>query len=125
MSMKKYNTEEERKAAKAAAYKKWYNSHLEYNKERDRKRNIEEKEKKSEYNKKYRAAHKEYYKEYMKKWEQDHKEERREYAKLRDNSVHNKTRRATINKRANAISKTVIIDNILSNWVLFSVKILA
>ena len=103
--MKKYNTEEERKAAKKAAYKKWYLSHLEYNKERGHKRNIEEREKRSEYNKKYRAEHKEYYQEYMKKWEHEHKEERKEYAKSRDNSVSNNRRRATMDRKANALSQ--------------------
>ena len=103
--MKKYNTEEERKAAKKAAYEKWRASHLEQERERYRRKNAERKEQIKEYNKKYRAEHKDYYREYMKKWEQDHKEERRAYAKARDCSVHNKARRATLERRANAISQ--------------------
>ena len=100
-----YYTEEEKKAAKKAAYKKWRESHLEQERERNRKYNATRKEHIKEYNKKYRAEHKEYYQEYMKKWEEEHKDERKAYAKSRDNSVHNRVRRSTITRRANALSQ--------------------
>lgn len=103
--MKKYHTEEEKKAAKKAAYKKWLESHKEQERERAKRRHVEEKDKISEYNKKYRAEHKDYFREYMKNWEREHKEERKQYAKARDNSIANNKRRATISKRANALSQ--------------------
>ncbi len=103
--MRKYNTEEEKKAAKKAAYKKWRESHLEQERERNRRKNAARREETKEYNKKYRAEHKEYYREYMKKWEQEHKEERKLYAKTRGYDKYNKVRRASIVKRANALSQ--------------------
>ena len=103
--MKKYKTEEERKAAKKAAYRKWFESHREQEKERNRKYNATRKESMKEYNKKYRAEHKEYYQEYMKKWELEHKEERKAYAQEKKRWLaYNKTRRTTESNRAHALS---------------------
>jgi len=105
--MRKYYTEEEKKAAKKAAYEKWRASHIEQERARHRANNSKKKEAKKEYNKKYRAEHKEYYQEYMKKWEQDHKEERKAYQKARGDyySTLNKQRRASAGRRANALSQ--------------------
>lgn len=103
--MRKYYTEEEKKAAKKAAYKKWRESHLEQERERSRKKNAERKEWRKEYNRQYRAGHKDYYQEYMKKWVEEHKDERREYFASRDNSIQNKKRRQTRHKRATALSQ--------------------
>ena len=104
--MRKYNTEEEKKAAKKAAYKKWRESHLEQERERSRKKNAERKEWMKEYNRQYRKEHKEYYQDYMQKWEEDHKEERMEYRRNRHGwDAANKRRRTSIDRRANALSQ--------------------
>lgn len=63
--MKKYNTEEERKAAKKESWRKWYEAN---------------KEQRAEYHKQWRENNPDYHKEYSKEWHQEHPEyERQRY----------------------------------------------
>ena len=82
----KYETEEERLAAKKEANRRWREKHPEYDKQRyqDNKEEIlerqkqyqqEHKEEKAKYGKQYRQEHKEELAEYMKQYYQENKEE--------------------------------------------------
>lgn len=125
--MRKYNTEEERKAAKKESYRKWRLSHLEQERERGKRRNRTHAAERKEYNKKYREEHKEYYQKYMQKWEKEHREERREYNRVK-NLTYNKKQRATKENRARALSRDYLYTdkgrgfdttrNIDKQWIL-------